>query len=242
MRHYVMAAVLLALAGCQSTKEDSLTQTDPPLSPVGYGLKPQRESLPMSFANPVGHSPHSTYGRNSQQLFADLRASNVGDTVTVNIALNNNAQFDNTSDRLRESTGQLGGSATIAGGGFGIDDFSLLTGNALVGEATKAKSKGAGSIDRSEKLNLQVATTVTEVLPNGNLVVSGSQEIRVNYEVRVLTLAGIIRPLDILSNNTISYEKVAEARISYGGRGRISDQQLKQKGWMEPVYNAIIPY
>ena len=88
-----------------------------------------------------------------------------------------------------------------------------------------SSSKGTGSIGRSETLRLLVAAVVTEVLPNGNLVISGSQEARVNKEVRVLTIAGIVRPIDISATNTISYEKIAEARISYGGRGKLSDVQ-----------------
>jgi flagellar L-ring protein precursor FlgH len=88
-----------------------------------------------------------------------------------------------------------------------------------------ADAKGTGSIDRSEKLHLSIAAVVTEVLPEGNLLISGSQEVRVNHEVRVLTIAGIVRPYDIADNNLISYDKIAEARISYGGRGKISEMQ-----------------
>ena len=106
--------------------------------------------------------------------------------------------------------------------------------------ASKSSANGQGTIDRSEKLQTSVAAVVTEVLPDGNLVVSGSQEVRVNFELRQLSVAGIIRPHDISKDNTIPYEKIAEARISYGGRGRLSEVQ--QPGWGQQLYDNFKPF
>ena len=148
--------------------------------------------------------------------------------LTVIIDINDKAQFDNASGPVARSRVQarplrrprLRRLRCHRPGGQGV---GLLDGSA------ETHSKGEGTIDRSEKLHLTVAAVVSEVLPDGNLLVSGSQEVRVNYEVRVLNVAGIVRPLDISADNTIAYDKIAEARISYGGRGRISDVQ--QPAW-----------
>ncbi len=79
-----------------------------------------------------------------------------------------------------------------------------------------------------------------QMLPNGNMVVAGRQEVKVNQELRELRVAGIIRPQDINMNNTIPYEKIAEARITYGGDGSISRQQLR--GYGEGVVDIVLPY
>ena len=105
---------------------------------------------------------------------------------------------------------------------------------------SKSAARGDGNIDRSEKVNVSLAVVVTGMMPDGNLLVSGSQEVRVNDELRRLNVAGIVRPRDISKDNTISYEKIAEARISYGGRGRISETQ--QPGWGQQGYDIVKPF
>ena len=102
---------------------------------------------------------------------------------------------------------------------------------------SKSETKGEGAINRSESIELMVAAVVSDVLPNGNLIISGTQEVRVNFEVRVLTVQGIVRPRDISTENMVSYEKIAEARISYGGRGRITDVQ--QPAWGQQLLDMI---
>ena len=104
----------------------------------------------------------------------------------------------------------------------------------------ETSTKGEGAITRSESIELLVAAVVSDVLPNGNLVISGTQEVRVNFEMRVLSVAGIVRPRDIATDNTISYEKIAEARISYGGRGRITEVQ--QPAWGQQLFDTVAPF
>jgi len=232
MRHILASMVALSLGACASNFNE--LGREPVMTPVGYGLNVVREPLPTVFASTRRGSYHSLWTQDSADLFQDPRAKRIGDVVTVNIQIDDKAQFDNASDRSRNSS---------AGLGFDLAaDFNGAAGEASADGTIRSRSSaiGQGSIDRSEKLRLSVAAVVTEVLPNGNVVISGSQEVRVNFEVRVLNIAGIVRPRDISRKNTISYDKIAEARISYGGRGRLTDVQ--QPAWGHQIYDAVTPF
>ena len=220
----VAPLVALGLAGCSTTGDTAGGGGSPELSLVGQGLTAQRTVIPAAFAEPEQKAPNSLWGHTNQGLFRDLRAYRIGDIVTVKIDINDKAQFDNQSGRSKEGSakGSLRRQARLRRLRH-PDAEGEAAGNFDASGSTEAK--GAGSIDRSEKLTLLVAAVVTEVLPGGNLFISGSQEVRVNHEVRVLNIAGIVRALDIGSNNLIAYDKIAEARISYGGRGKLSDVQ-----------------
>lgn len=215
MRYVALLLAVLALAGCSKTGADA---GNPQLSLVGEGLSTPRAQLPVSYAEPPKQrTANSLWVPGDRGLFYDRRANRVGDIVTVNIQIDDKAKLDNTSGRSHQG----GLSGTLAGvfgfSGFGVEAQEGETaGNVDV--SGSANSKASGSIDRSEKLSLAIAAVVTEVLPDGNLFITGTQEVQVNHEVRVLTIAGIVRPLDIAAGNWISYEKIAEARISYGGR------------------------
>jgi flagellar L-ring protein FlgH len=170
----------------------------------------------------------------SADLFRDPRARNVGDIVTVNISINDKASLDNNSNRSRDST-------VDAGFSLGLDFVPTrypISGNAAIDN--ESKSTGKGTIDRSEKIELSVAALVTDILPNGNLVLSGSQEVRVNFEVRVLAIAGVVRPQDISRDNMVPYDKIAEARVSYGGRGRLTEVQ--QPGVGQQLFDLFTPF
>ena len=231
----MLGTTAILLAGCSSTTP----LVEPPLTPVGSGLTTQR--APMETAIEVAGlgDPTSLYGRRTRELLTDVRAGNVGDTLTVIIQLDDKAQFDNESERKRKSDASLDFNIFARGRGFDGPEGSA-EGELAGGVGSTSNYKGTGAIDRSEKLSLRVAAVVKEVLPNGFLFITGSQEIRVNDEVRVLTVAGIVNPLDVDRANNVEYGRIAEARISYGGRGRQSE--IQSPNWGQQIYDRVVPF
>ena len=213
------------LSGCANQALREIGQA-PAMSPIGSGLQySQTPQMAMYPKQPhTRMSGYSIWSDSQSNLFKDSRAINVGDLLTVTIRLNDEATFDNKTDRSR--TNKSGMNFSVDGEG---DNFSLGTdGDLTYGSSTS--TKGDGKTERSEKLNLLVAAVVTSVLENGNLLISGSQEVRVNHEIRILNVGGIVRPQDVDAQNMISYERIAEARISYGGRGRLTEVQQPPVG------------
>jgi len=217
------------LTGCKSVTESQTLKeigNAPAMSPIGSGLQfsqaPQLSAYPKQPLHAA--SGYSLWSDSKAALFKDARALNIGDILTVNIQINDKASFDNETDRTRKNNRDTGWKANAEILGWKPQaDSSLSFDNT-------SESNGKGTITRSEKLTLLVAAVVTGILENGNLLISGSQEVRVNHEIRILNVAGIVRPQDVNSENTISYEKIAEARISYGGRGRIMEVQQPPVG------------
>ncbi|WP_243374166.1 flagellar basal body L-ring protein FlgH [Microvirga solisilvae] len=232
MKFVIAIGSLCLLAACATRPED--LGREPGMTPVGSGITVEREPIPQVFRSTAGAAPNSTWSNASADLFTSPRARQVGDIVTVNIQIDDKAQFDNASDRSRSSNIDAGLSY-----GFVFKGWQAA-GTGDVGLDSSSSSTGQGTIDRSEKLRLSVAAIVTEVLPNGNVIISGSQEVRVNFEVRVLNIAGIVRPRDISPRNTISYDKIAEARVSYGGRGRL--MEVQQPAYGQQIYDAVTPF
>lgn len=232
MKSVAAIACLCLLAACATRPED--IGREPAMTPVGAGIAVEREPLPHVFKNTTSSAPNSTWSNASADLFTSPRARQVGDIVTVNIQIDDKAQFDNASDRYRKSSVDAGLSYGFSFKGWQAD------GSGDLGLDSSSSSTGQGTIDRSEKLRLSVAAIVTEVLPNGNVIISGSQEVRVNFEVRVLNIAGIVRPRDISPKNTISYDKIAEARVSYGGRGRL--MEVQQPAYGQQIFDAVTPF
>lgn len=222
------------LTGCAGQLED--VGRAPEMSPVGYGLAVQQPAAyPLStFGQGTVKDYNSLWASGRDNFFADPRAKKVGDVLTVTIQINDRANMDNSSDRRRTSDVGWGGTMDYDWDGIGHG------GSGNLGVDSGSGSAGSGSIDRSEEIQLSVAAVVTDRLPNGNLVISGSQEMRVNFEMRILQIAGIVRPRDIQANNTIPYDKIAEARVSYGGRGRITEVQ--QPAWGQQIYDIVTPF
>jgi flagellar L-ring protein FlgH len=223
---------MIVLSACSQTLKE--TGKEPVLSAVDQGTL--TASTPSSgFPRPPAAAIDgaSTWQDGASRLFTSAKALGQGDVLTVQILIDDKAQLTNQSDRKREGSKSIGLSAS--GDVNGVSSAGSVTGS--LNSATDFS--GSGGINRSESIRLSVAAVVDHVLPNGNLVIRGSQEVRVNAELRVLTIAGLVRPSDINPENTISYERIAEARISYGGRGRISEVQ--QPAYGQQFLDNVLP-
>jgi flagellar L-ring protein precursor FlgH len=161
----------------------------------------------------------------------------VGDLLTILVSINDQASISNETDRTRSDAEQAGMTNML-----GLETIlpKAMNPSSLVNTNSTSAADGKGVITRSEAITLKVAAVVTQVLPNHNLVVSGKQEVRVNFDLRELDINGIVRPEDIASDNTLSYEKIAEARISYAGRGQINDVQ--QPRWGQQLIDILFPF
>ncbi|MBZ9809868.1 MULTISPECIES: flagellar basal body L-ring protein FlgH [unclassified Mesorhizobium] len=233
IRRSLVLCAVAALSGCGTNLKE--IGREPSLSPVGSGIGNEGAS-PYSYPEPPAApvKKFSLWDDRQSRLFTDPRALREGDILTVRIKLNDKANFKNQNDRSRTASRKLGYDVTL-----GWEDKST-SGKGDAGLNSSTETNADGEIKRSENLELNVAAVVTEVLPNGNLMIRGSQEVRVNYELRVLTIAGMVRPSDIGAENTISYERIAEARISYGGRGRVSEVQ--QPAYGQQILDQVLPF
>lgn len=234
-------SIILAMSACgrvtQIGRVPGMTEPESSvefqaMSSSGYGIG-ELPDRPDSAA--------SLWSTSQGSLVADRRASNRGDILTVVIEIDDRAEMQNSSDRSRSSADKVG-IPQMVGLPQRIND--MLPEGASMDELAEAKAsssyKGAGNISRRDKLTLRVAATVVDRLPNGVLRIQGTQEVRVNYEVRELTVSGFVRPSDIGRRNEIAYDRIAGARISYGGHGQISDVQQPRYG--QQVADIILPY
>jgi flagellar L-ring protein FlgH len=241
------AALVLAtaaLTGCNALTRLSEIGETPPLTTI---QDPQRQpgyhpvSMPMPAPIPTEHRPNSLWQAGTRAFFKDQRAAQIGDILTVQVNLNEQANLQNESKSNRTAS-DAESLPNIFGFEQQIPKFLPHAASAtnLLNTTGTSASDGKGSIVRQEQVIVNVAASVTQVLPNGNLVVVGRQEMRVNYEVRELQVTGIIRPQDISSTNTIGLEKIAEARISYGGRGQLTNIQQQRYG--QQLMDVILPW
>jgi flagellar L-ring protein precursor FlgH len=237
-----LAAVSL-LAGCASMDQLSRVGEAPKLSAIenptaqpGY----KAVNMPMPEIVPASYQPNSLFSNEARGFFKDQRAHRIGDILTVIVTINDSAQISNATARKRSADNEAN-VGTSLGSVFGTKvpgiDLDATGGISTGGSMTDG---GTGTVNRKESLKTNVAVVVTQTLPNGNLVIEGRQEVRVNFEIRDLIVAGIVRPEDIQSDNTILSEKIAEARIAYGGRGQITDVQQPRYG--QQIADAILPF
>ena len=242
----VLGAALFATAGlaggCSGIDRLAAIGERPALTPIENpttqpGYKPVQ--MPMPKPEVASYNANSLWRNGSRAFFKDQRAAKVGDIMTVTVNFTDKANIANETQRSRTNKEDSGitdfaGSALLTG-----NAAKVLPGRILTADGTSS-SDGKGSVQRQEALQTNVAAVVTQVLPNGNLVVEGKQEIRVNFEIRELIVAGIVRPEDIQSDNTIDSSKIAQARIAYGGRGQITDVQQPRYG--QQVMDVLLPF
>ncbi len=240
-RPLILAVIGLVAVGCG---RGGHIGKPPGFAPVDGGVEQMAmlsPGLPLTVDTPSPAGQSSLWSGNAQSLLGDRRAVQRGDILTVVIEIDESAEISNTTSRARSGSESLGIPQL-----FGLPqriDERLPDGAAMadaVSIDSASQSRGQGSVRRTEQLTLRVAATVVDVLPNGILAISGSQEVRVNFEMRELLVSGFVRPADISRQNEITYDKIASARVSYGGRGQITDMQQPRIG--QQILDAVLPF
>ncbi|NCC22515.1 MAG: flagellar basal body L-ring protein FlgH [Alphaproteobacteria bacterium] len=238
------AFALLSLTACGSVdrianigRAPEMAKIENPVMQEDY----QPVSLPMPTPQDTTRTANSLWDGSRKTFFKDQRASDVGDILTVLISISDQAELENESSRTRASS-ENAGLDNLLGYETALNRIlpEDIDNANLVGGSADSSHRGEGSIEREEEIEVKLAALVTQILPNGNMVIHGKQEVRVNFEKRILAIDGVIRPEDISTNNTISAEKIAEARIVYGGEGQITDVQQPRYG--QQLYDVIFPF
>ena len=261
MKHFskplLAVAAILSLSGCSAVDRLQEIGDAPALAPIGASVGPTGIPLdknagavdvlrPLTQVSPpLSPEPRvmsaSLWQAGSSSFFHDPRATRVGDIITVHITVADAAKLSNSTARSRTNSDDASLNSL-----FGMESFlanALPNGSDpvnVVKMGSDTSNAGNGSVSRSEDINMTLAALVTTVLPNGNLVIGGHQQVRVNNELRDLQVTGIVRKEDITNDNTIDLSQIAEARISYGGRGTVSDVQQPRYG--SQVLDVIMPW
>lgn len=244
MKPPVALALAILLSGCGSLQRLSEVGRPPAMTPSSDptgdpAYRPITMPMPRPQTDPA--EANSLWRQGSRAFFKDQRAANVGDIVTVLVNITDNANFKNETSATRNGSEGLGVPNLLGLErsvpkifGKGVSPASLVS------TSTSNATTGAGAIKRNESVTLRLAGVVTQVLPNGNLTVAARQEVRVNSELRDLQVSGVIRPQDIASDNTVQHDRMAEARISYGGRGQLTDVQHARYG--QQLLDILLPF
>lgn len=233
-----------ALAACSAADRIAKIGEAPEMSAIanptterGY----QPVSLPMPSPKKIIPQQNSLWAADRTTFFKDQRANDVGDIITVMIDIDDKAELENESSRSRASSEDAALPALL-GYEQALDRIlpEAINNASLTEFGSTSSNTGTGSVERDEKVEVQLAALITQILPNGNMVINGKQEVLVNFEKRILQVDGVIRPEDISTTNTISYEQIAEARIAYGGEGQITDVQQPRYG--QQLYDIVFPF
>jgi flagellar L-ring protein precursor FlgH len=242
MRLLAAMVLVISLAGCGNLTRLSEIGHPPSMSPIS---DPTRDAnyrpltMPMPALQVAAPDAGTLWRNGSRAFFKDQRASGVGDILTVFVNITDTANLKNGTTATRTSAEGLGlpnlfGLEKAVPHIFGSPAANLVSGS------SNNSNVGSSELKRNETVTLKLAGVITQVLPNGNLVVSARQEVRVNSELRELAVSGVIRPQDIASDNTVQHDRMAEARIAYGGRGQMTDVQTPR--WGQQVLDAVLPF
>ncbi|MCR6631173.1 MAG: flagellar basal body L-ring protein FlgH [Magnetospirillum sp.] len=239
-----LAVAMGSLSACNTLSRLSEIGDGPQVSAIQNPTqKPNYQPVSMPMPQPVAPpaNANSLWRPGSRAFFKDQRAKDVGDILTVAVSINDSANFQTSLARTRDSSEDAGITGLLGfEGQLGKVLPDAVDPANLVGTTGSSTNANSGATGRTESMTVNMAAVITQVLPNGNLVISGKQEIRVNYELRELSVQGIIRPEDISSSNSVTYDKIAEARIHYGGRGVASD--VTQPRYGQQLLDVILPF
>ena len=240
-RWMAVLAGCLALTACGKLQQLSELGRPPELSTTTDPTKDPNwrpVSMPMPARQEAPNEANALWRPGSRAFFKDQRAAQVGDIITVLVSMKDTAQMKNVTSSDRKSAESAGIPEF-----FGLQTRlpkTILDPSKLLSVSSGNNNAGTGQIDRNEAVTLRLAGVVTQVLPNGNLVVAARQEFRVNSELRELRATGVIRPQDIASDNTVLHDRMAEARISYGGRGQLTEVQTAR--WGQQLMDILLPF
>lgn len=250
LRIIAIIAAVSELSACNALTRMSEVGSGPQVSGIQNptqkaGYQPISMPMPQPVAPPV--NANSLWRPGARAFFKDQRAKDVGDILTVSVSISDNATLTSSLTNTRAGSEVAGSSTTgsnIAMMGFEKTLSKILPEglslSSLADVKTASSVANTGNTARTEAISVTMAAVITQVLPNGNLVISGRQEFRVNYEMRELSIQGIIRPEDISSSNSVTSEKIAEARVYYGGRGMVSD--VTQPRYGQQIFDIIFPF
>ena len=239
-----LAATATLLGACNAIDRLSTVGTEPPMTAIENPVAErsyQPVTLPMPRQQVTAHRPNSLWRPGARAFFKDQRAGQIGDILTVSINLEDEASIENETSRRRSNT-EDADLTNVLGYEGSLNRVlpQAVVPATLLNLGSQSTSTGSGTVDRKETVKLTVAALITQVLPNGNLVISGRQEVRVNFEKRILTVVGVVRPEDISNSNQIRHTQIAEARISYGGEGQLTDVQQPRYG--QQLFDVIFPF
>jgi flagellar L-ring protein precursor FlgH len=229
-------AIGAALSACSAVDRIQNIGSAPPLARVGNPAGQQIVAA-IPRPSPITHADNSLWQPGAKSFFNDPRATRVGDVITVNVSTADTAKLQNSTSRSRTNSDNASLDNL-----FGLETVlpSSMNPSSLVKMGSDNSNVGTGSIQRQEAISMTLAALVAQVLPNGNMVIDGHQQVRVNNELRDMRVSGIVRREDITQDNTVNLAQIAEARISYGGRGTVSDVQQPRYG--SQLFDIIMPW
>ena len=237
----LLIAACVVLSGCGSLARLSEVGRPPSMTPTADPTKDptwRPVTMPSPAREPLPTEPNALWRQGARAFFKDQRAAQVGDVVTIVVNMNDAANMKNVTSASRSSN-ESAGMPNL----FGMEKLlpkNIVDPSKLLSSSSANDNTGTGQIQRNEAVTLRLAGIVTQVLPTGNLVVAARQEFRVNNEVRELRVTGVIRPQDIASDNTVQHDRMAEARIAYGGRGQLTD--LQSPRWGQQLMDILLPF